>query len=94
MIGIWVVARMKPARLQPVLARHHDVEQDEVDRIGGEQLARRRRILGLGDAHVVARQIGGERIADVAFVVDEQDVRIAGHERAAFTAGARRPRQP
>src|ERR1044072_6206713 len=65
---------------QPVLARHHDVEKDEVDRISREELARGRRIFRLGAPHPVAREILGERLSDLALVVDEQDMRFLGHE--------------
>ena len=77
--GTLLVARMIAGQRQPVLARHHDVEQDEVDRISRQHLPRRRRVFRLGDAHAVARQIGGERLADVALVVDQQDMRFLGH---------------
>ena len=77
---------------EPVLARHHDVEEDEVDRIGRQRLARGRGIFRLGDPNAVARQIGGERVADVALVVDEEDMRFLGHG-ALLRPGAARPRQ-
>ena len=73
-----------------VLARHNDVEQDEVDRISGEHLPRGAGILGLGHTDAVARQIGGERLPDLALVVDEQDMRFLGHDPASYGGRARR----
>ena len=41
------VARMWRHERQPILARHHDVEDDEVDRIGGHPRARALGVAGL-----------------------------------------------
>ena len=80
MTGVLLVARMKPAQRQAVLARHHDVEQRDVDRMGGERSRRAAAAsAALETRKPFLRQIGGERIENVALVVDEQDVRFAGH---------------
>ncbi len=69
------------AQAEAVLARHHDVEDDEVDRIGGHPRARALGVAGLGDAKALLGQILRERLADRALVIDQQDVgKALGHD--------------
>src|SRR3546814_12565555 len=57
---------------EPVLAGHHDIEDDEIDRIGREPRACGIRIARLRDAKALFFKEFGERLANRALVVDEQ----------------------
>ena len=59
---------------QAVLTRHHDVEDDEVDRIRRHPRPRALGIAGLRHAEALARQILRKRLADRTFVVDQQQM--------------------
>ena len=74
-------SRMRAGERQPVLARHHDVEHDQVDLAGLHRAPRRRGVLGDARAEPVLHEIAGEQVADVAMVVDDEDVRRGLHER-------------
>ena len=63
-----------PAQGEAVLARHHDVEHDQVDPAGLEHAPRRRGTVGDADPVVVPGQIVGQRVADLAMIVDDQEV--------------------
>ncbi len=73
---------------EPVLARHHDVEQHEVDGVDGQYLARGGGILRAGDAQAVLAEIARQRIANVPLVVDQKDMGFIGH--APLVSGRRR----
>ena len=59
---------------QPVFARHHDVENGEINRISGEPRARRLCIGCLRDAKALLGQKLGQRLADRALVIDQQQM--------------------
>src|SRR3546814_12440509 len=69
---------------EPVLAGHHDIEDDEIDRIGREPRACGIRIARLRDAKALFFKEFGERLANRALVVDEQQVRDFDHDRFAW----------
>ena len=64
---------------QAVLAGHHHVENDEVDRIGGQPRARLIGVGGLADAKALLGEELRERLANRALVVDEEDMRRVTH---------------
>ena len=60
------------------LARHHDVEHDQVEVERGQALAGLGGVPGGGDAKAVARQERLQEFAQARVVVDDQDVRLVG----------------
>jgi hypothetical protein len=62
------------AQRQPVLAGHHDVEHDQIDAARLEQPARLRRALGRTHPEAMLGEILRQEIADLAVVVDHQNV--------------------
>ena len=68
-----------PAKPETVLARHHDVEHDEVDGRRPERPARGGGAVGDGDAHTVLLQIPGQGLANIPAVVDHENVRRRFH---------------
>ena len=73
-----------PEQLHPVHARHLDIEDREVGRIGLEPVERGRAIcIGL-DAIAFALEGDGDRGQDVAVVVDQRDCR---HEEITLERG-------
>ena len=75
-------------RAEAVLARHHDVENGKVDRIGRQPGARALRIARLRHAKALLGQILRQRLADRALVVDEEEVGNLGHVRTLAGGGA------
>ena len=71
-----------PAQRQPVLAGHHDVEHDQIDPARLEQPARLGRALGRADPKAMLGEIPRQEIADLAVVVDHQDVGEGLHRLA------------
>ena len=61
------------AQRQPVLARHHDVEQDEVGGLLEQRRAGLGRVLGLAHDEPLADEVVRQRFAQARLVVDEQD---------------------
>ena len=77
------------ADLEPIEAREHDVEHDEIDRLGVELLERLLAVAGLDDLVAVAFEREREHRTHRVLVVDEQDRgRRVGH-RLETPAGAR-----
>ena len=68
-----------PAQRQAVLAGQHQVEQDEVDPAVGQDLAHGTPVSRGADAKAFLGQRTRDEIADLAVVVDDQDVRSALH---------------
>ena len=66
-----------PAQREPVLARHHDVQDDEIDGAAPQEVARLCRAGCQGDAQAVLFQVAAKRLPNVALIVDEEDVRVA-----------------
>ena len=61
--------------VEAALARHHQVEDDQVEGEAAELAARIGRILGGGDEKAVVGQIAGEQPAQPGVVVDHEDMR-------------------
>src|SRR5215470_13707627 len=64
------------AERKPVFARHHDVENDRVDTVLADRLARGLRVLGGERAAAVLLQELNQRLAYFAMIVDHQDQRV------------------
>ena len=62
------------AEHQAIIARHHHVEDDEVDGIGLEEGAHLPAVRHRGGAQAVLLEIAGDQLADFAIVIDDQDV--------------------
>jgi hypothetical protein len=75
-----VVLAQIAGEIETRLARHHDVEHDEVERKAAEPGARRRGVAGGGDAKTIFRQVALQQVAQPPVVVDDQDMRrlVAG----------------
>ena len=67
----------RAAERKPVLARQHQIEQDEVDPAVGQDLAHGAAIRCGADAETLLGQCARDEIADFAMIVDDQDVRCA-----------------
>ena len=82
-----------PAQRKAVLARQHQVEEDEIDAAVVQDLAHGTAVSRDADPKTVLRQRTRDEIADLAVVVDDQDVRGALHEREYRRASADRVRE-
>jgi hypothetical protein len=60
--------------VMPSVSGHPDVEQHEIGRLRGTRRARRRRVLGQGNAIAFVFEDVAHRGPDVGLVVDDQDV--------------------
>lgn len=67
------------AQAQSVLARHHHVQHDQIHGMGIHQRAHGPATVGLAHAQAVALQVIGQHLADLAVIVDDQDVRYVVH---------------
>ena len=70
-----------------VLARHHHVDDEQIEGEAGEPLARFGGVAGDGDAEAVVAEVAREQHADALVVVDDEEVRRVVGERA-FGFGA------
>jgi hypothetical protein len=73
---------------QAAAVRHLQVGEHEVDRLGGEQLARRARVLGRHDAQPLARQHVLQRLAHEGLVVDDEHGVSDGHVDVSWLCSA------
>ena len=64
------------AQAQAVLARHHDVQNDEVDCIGRELRTRICASVSLGDPKAVFLQVTCQRLADSKLIIDNKNMRV------------------
>src|SRR5262249_51573079 len=64
------------------LARHHDVEHDEIERKAGELGARLGRVRGAGHAEAAVREITPQQLAQPQIVIDDEEVGFALGHRA------------
>ena len=87
MIGTVAVGAQRAAERQPVLARQHQVEQNEVDARIGQHLAHRLAVAGGADAEAFLGERARHQVADLAMVVDDQDVRTIVHACNLVRAG-------
>ena len=62
----------RAAEAEPVFARHHDVEHDQIDGRGLHHLAGDGGVGRRGGAIAVLAQIARERFADVARILDHE----------------------
>src|SRR6476469_276417 len=65
---------------QTVFARHHDIQQYEVDAAYGDDRSGLSGVSCLSYAKTVLSKIARQRVADVALVIDQEDVRFASHQ--------------
>ena len=89
MIGMLDSARRLAAEREAVLARQHQVEEDEIDAAVGQDLAHGTAVRRGADPEALLGQRTRDEIADLAVVVDDQDMRCARHEREYRRAGRR-----
>ena len=61
--------------IEAVLARHHDVEDEQIETQAVELGARLRGVVGGGDAIAFGGQKAREQVADAAVVVDDEQMR-------------------
>ena len=81
MIGMFEFGAQRAAERKAVLARQHQVEQDEIDAAVGQDLAHGPAVRRRADAEALLGQRARDQIADLAMVVDDQDVRRPWHGR-------------
>ena len=93
-IGTLDVVRIDLRELEAGLARHHHVEDQQVEAHAAELGARGRRGVGGGDAIALAGEEARQQVADAAVVVDHQQVRrvVGGRDRNAATGAIIPPR--
>ena len=89
MIGSWRIRPQMPAQRQPVLPGHHDVEHDQIDPARLEQPAGLGRALGGADAKAVLGEVLRQQVANLAVVVDHEDVRQGLHGLANRLSGTK-----
>ena len=70
-----------PAKLESILARHHDVQDHEVDRSGAQCAPCGGSALRHGRAKSVALEVARKRFANLAVIIDDQNVRAGFHGR-------------
>ncbi len=85
---------MRAGEIEAVLARHHHVENEQIEAQAGELGARVGRGLGGGDAIAFAEQEARQQVANAAVVVDDQQMRrvVGGLARRFGLIGGLRPR--
>ena len=75
--------------IEPALARHHDIEDDDVERQAAHGSARGRGVRGGRHAKAVLEQIARQQVADALVVVDHENVRrVVGQLFHAASRGA------
>ena len=57
--------------LQPVLARQHQVEHDQVDRLAREHAVQRLGVLGQQHVEAFLGQVAAQQVADAGVVIDD-----------------------
>ncbi len=77
-----------PAQRETVLALQHDVENDEIDLGAGQGLHHRAAVRGDRDAVAVLREEVRQQGADLAVVIDDQEVWCGVHGAAQYRAPA------
>ena len=71
-----------PADLEPVEARHHDVEEDRLRRLGGDRLERRQAVAREADLEALVREDRRQKLEVLGLIVDRQDPRrLSGWSR-------------
>ena len=79
---------------QAVLARQHQIQNDQVEGLALQQPVHRRRVLREGDLELVLGQISTQQFAKLEVVVDDQEVLAGGAHSAMITTGLRRAPAP
>ena len=72
--GLVLADAQLAAEQQAVVAGHHDVEDDQVHRVGFEERAHLPAIGDDGGAQAVLLQVVAYQLANLAVIVDDQDV--------------------
>ncbi len=72
----------RPGEVEAALARHHQVEDNEIEGGAGELAPRVGSVAGGGDDEAVLGEVAGEQLAQLAVVVHHQDVRRGLHHDA------------
>src|SRR4029079_8883674 len=70
-----------PAQRQPVLTRQHEVEEDEVDPAVGHGFPHAAAVRRDADPEAFLGQSAGNQIANLAMIIDDQDVRRVRHAK-------------
>ena len=80
----------RAAQRQPVFARQHEIEQDEVDARVGQRLAHGFAVAGAADAKAVLDERARHQFAHLSVIVDDQDMRPIVHEIILASGSPRR----
>jgi hypothetical protein len=88
MMGTLLPVRSSPAKREAVLSGQHDVENDEIDLGAGQDLHHRAAIGGDRDAIAVLHEKVRQQGADLAVVVDDQEVWCHVHGAVQYRAPA------
>jgi hypothetical protein len=75
------------AEREAVLARQHQVEQDEIDPAVGQDFAHGAAVRRRAHPEALLGQCARDEIADLAMIVDDEDVGRALHERSIDPCG-------
>ena len=68
-----------PAKRKPVLARQHEIEEDEIDAAISQDLAHGAAVRRRADPESLLGQRARDKIANLAMIVDDKDVRPTLH---------------
>jgi len=71
-----VAAAQFAAQREAIIARHHDVEDDDVETTGLQRLEHLLAVAGLRHPHRMLGQEARQHGADLAIVIDDQDMRL------------------
>ena len=74
MIGGGGLGAQVAAQAEAVFAGHHDIEDQEIDARVGEDAAGLARVLGGGHAIAMLGEEPGQQVADLAIIVDDEQV--------------------
>ena len=77
--------RQRRSERLPALARHHQIEQHEIDRIALEHAAHGSTVRGIAHPQAFADEVASQHGADARLVVDDQDVHRLTHSRSAIS---------
>ena len=75
MIGTFELGAKRAAERKSVLAGQHEIEEDEVNPAVGHDLTHGSTVRSRADPEALLGQCARDQIADLAMVIDDQDVR-------------------
>ena len=81
MIGMRESALHAATQGQAVLTRQHQIEEDEIDPAVGQHLAHVPAVSGDADPEPLLGKRARDQIADLAMIIDDQDVRRVLHDK-------------